>query len=67
MQRAFILNKKPVDAIEDDTFKLVTRPLPALGNGQVLIQTLAMSNDPAQRLWIDATTDPVRSLPSHSP
>ncbi|KAL1857246.1 quinone oxidoreductase [Paecilomyces lecythidis] len=35
------------------TFQLVTKPLPQLKEGQVLIKILHISNDPAQRLWID--------------
>jgi NADPH-dependent curcumin reductase CurA len=37
------------------TFKLVERPLPALGADQVLVKSLYLSNDPAQRPAIDAS------------
>lgn len=36
----------------DATFKLVDTPLPQLKDGEILVQTLYMSNDPAQRVWI---------------
>ncbi|QDS69955.1 hypothetical protein FKW77_002544 [Venturia effusa] len=35
------------------TFKLEKKPLPELTDGDVLTQTLYLSNDPAQRGWID--------------
>ncbi|KAL2414916.1 putative membrane protein [Exophiala dermatitidis] len=37
------------------TFKLVERPLPPLGPDQVLLKTLYLSNDPAQRTFIEPT------------
>jgi NADPH-dependent curcumin reductase CurA len=36
------------------TFSFQTRDLPALLEGQLLLKTLFLSNDPAQRGWIDA-------------
>jgi NADPH-dependent curcumin reductase CurA len=38
----------------DATFSLQTQDLPALESGQLLLKTLYISNDPAQRGWIDA-------------
>jgi len=35
------------------TFKLVERELPPLKEDQVLVKTLYLSNDPAQRTWIN--------------
>ncbi|GAE00270.1 hypothetical protein PTT_12158 [Paecilomyces variotii No. 5] len=35
------------------TFQLTTKPIPDLEEGQVLIKAQHISNDPAQRLWID--------------
>ncbi|EXJ93069.1 hypothetical protein A1O3_01625 [Capronia epimyces CBS 606.96] len=42
------------------TFKLVERPLPALGPEQVLVKTLFLSNDPAQRVSIESSISPER-------
>lgn len=60
--KVFVLAKRPTDRIEPDTFSLTTRPTPSkveLGLGQVLVRNVAFSNDPAQRLWMDGSVDPV--------
>lgn len=47
---------KPYGVSETDTFALKTQDLPsadALPENALLVQTLAISNDPAQRIWID--------------
>jgi len=53
----FIVNKRPKDqpilSGPDATFKQESRDLPSVSDGQVLIQTLYLSNDPAQRGWLD--------------
>ncbi|EXJ91279.1 hypothetical protein A1O1_04389 [Capronia coronata CBS 617.96] len=48
------------DANANATFKLVERPLPALGPEQVLVKTLFLSNDPAQRVGIEPSIPPER-------
>lgn len=62
--RQWILNKKPVGfpvlTGDDATFKLTTAPLPAPSPSQVILKTSWLSNDPAQRTWIDPTADPAR-------
>lgn len=40
---------------ENATFKLVDRALPALKPNQVLVKSLYLSNDPAQRGWIESS------------
>jgi hypothetical protein len=65
--KVHILANPPVGPLKSDTFKLTTRPLPELKDGQVLVKMVAWSNDPAQRTWMDGDTDPVcldGSLPS---
>lgn len=56
--RQWILAEKPSDLPKLDgpnpTFKLVTNKLPALQDGQILVKPLFISNDPAQRGWMDA-------------
>jgi NADPH-dependent curcumin reductase CurA len=55
--KAWVLQNKPVDhaVLEGDntTFKLETQDLPPLKDGQLLVQVVYLSNDPAQRGWID--------------
>ena len=42
------------------TFKLATAQLPALQDDQLLVKTLYLSNDPAQRGWLNPRVDPER-------
>lgn len=53
-QRIWILNKAPTGPITSETFRLETRPLPALTKGQLLVQVQYISNDPVQRTFIAA-------------
>jgi NADPH-dependent curcumin reductase CurA len=56
--KAWVLQNRPSDhavlAGDNATFKLETHDLPPLKDGQVLVQVVYLSNDPAQRGWIDA-------------
>jgi NADPH-dependent curcumin reductase CurA len=60
----WVLAKKPTDLPilvgPDATFRMVSKPLPPIEEGQVLIKILYLSNDPAQRLWIDPNISPDR-------
>lgn len=62
--RQWLLVNKPTDLPELDglspTFKLETKDLPSLQDGQVLVKTLYLSNDPAQRGWISKDINPDR-------
>lgn len=62
--RQWILTNKPTDLPEltgpNATFTLETNPLPALKDDQVLVKTIHLSNDPAQRGWITKGVDPDR-------
>ena len=58
VSRQWILAKKPVDQPTDETFKLVEKPIPQLEDDQVLVKVLYLSNDPAQRGWIQAGANP---------
>lgn len=53
--RQWILAKKPKDLPQLDgpnaTFKLQETELPDLEDGEVLVKTTFISNDPAQRGW----------------
>ena len=62
--RQWLLTNKPIGLPQlsgpNQTFTLKTVPLPALQDNQVLVKTLYISNDPAQRGWIAADIDPER-------
>lgn len=62
--RQWLLANKPTDmpvlSGPSTTFKLVTTDLPPLQDDQVLLKTLYLSNDPAQRGWISKYADPAR-------
>ncbi|KAF2669764.1 NAD(P)-binding protein [Microthyrium microscopicum] len=62
--KVWILANKPTDDAvlsgSNATFKLETQDLPSLDDGQLLLQTVYLSNDPAQRGWIDVKADPDR-------
>ncbi|KAH6625763.1 hypothetical protein C7974DRAFT_396659 [Boeremia exigua] len=50
----------PVLEGDNATFKLANVTLPEVGAGEVLVKTLYLSNDPAQRGWIQKGMDPER-------
>ncbi|KAI4254804.1 MAG: hypothetical protein LQ352_002899 [Teloschistes flavicans] len=62
--RQWILTNKPTSLPSlsgpSQTFTLKTNPLPSLQPNQILLKTLYISNDPAQRGWISANADPAR-------
>lgn len=55
--KQWILAEKPTDFPDENTFKLVEASLPELKDDQVLTKTLYLSNDPAQRGWIQKGVD----------
>lgn len=58
-QKVWILANPPAGKFEKDTFKLETRPLAELKDGEVLVKVEYLSNDPAQRGWMQKDVDPV--------
>ena len=62
--KSFVLKNPPTDlpVLEgsDATWSFETKPLADLKDDQVLIQTVYISNDPAQRGWITKGLDPER-------
>jgi NADPH-dependent curcumin reductase CurA len=51
--RAWVLSNPPTDMPDENTFKLVEQKLEELKDGEVLVKTTYLSNDPAQRGWIE--------------
>ncbi|GAA5898657.1 hypothetical protein JCM6882_000888 [Rhodosporidiobolus microsporus] len=59
--RAWILKEKPKGKLTDSTFALEERPIPEVKDSEVLVHTLYISNDPAQRTWIHPSVVPDRA------
>lgn len=60
--KVYILNDPPTGAITPDTFKIQSKALPKeneLKEGELLLKTIALSNDPAQRTWMQKGVDAV--------
>jgi len=60
--RTFVLQNPPLDAInvsstKDGTFSLANEDIGELKEGEALLETIYLSNDPAQRRWIQANTN----------
>ena len=62
--RQWLLAKKPTDLPQlegqDQTFKLEETDLPDPKDDEVLVKLVYLSNDPAQRGWINKGVDPER-------
>ena len=54
--RQWLLVRRPLGAIQDSDFQFVETDVPALGEGKVLVRTLMLSCDPAQRMWLATDT-----------
>lgn len=63
-RQAWILANKPTGDVvlsgDNPTFKLEKQDLPELKDNQILLKAVYLSNDPAQRGWIDANIDAER-------
>lgn len=62
-QKVWILNERPTSAIKENTFKLEEKPVTTedeLKDGEMLLKVIALSNDPAQRTWMDDDYKPER-------
>ncbi len=51
--RAFVLARRPHGFVREDDFELVTRELEPVDEGGIMVETLAVSLDPAMRGWLD--------------
>jgi len=59
-RRVWTLANPPIGAIKPDTFQAETKSLPKeneLKDGEMIVKVLALSNDPAQRGWMDGKLD----------
>ncbi|HEY1077893.1 MAG TPA: NADP-dependent oxidoreductase [Fontimonas sp.] len=50
--RSWILQKRPLADIEDDTLVLTPQVLPALRDGEFLLRTILLSLDASNRIWM---------------
>jgi NADPH-dependent curcumin reductase CurA len=51
--RRLLLARRPSGAVEDDCFRMETSPVEPPGPGQVLVRTLWLAFEPAQRGWLN--------------
>lgn len=59
--RQILLAKQPNDKVNiSEHFKHTEADIPALQDGQLLVKAIYLSNDPAQRAWIQAGQDESR-------
>jgi NADPH-dependent curcumin reductase len=54
--RQWLLARRPHGAIQDSDFTFVETDVPTPGEGEVLVRTLMLSCDPAQRMWLATDT-----------
>ena len=54
--RQWMLARRPEGALKDSDFTFVETEVPAPGEGEVLVRTLMLSCDPAQRAWFAGDT-----------
>ncbi|PAU59515.1 NADP-dependent oxidoreductase [Pseudomonas sp. PIC25] len=53
--RQFVLARRPTGAIDDNTFSLAENPVGEPADGQILVENLYLSLDPAMRGWLNDT------------
>jgi NADPH-dependent curcumin reductase len=51
--RQMVLRDRPTDEVGPEHFELLSSPVPEPGDGEVLLRTLWLSFDPAQRGWLN--------------
>ncbi|MGK2954076.1 MAG: NADP-dependent oxidoreductase [Solirubrobacterales bacterium] len=50
--RRFLLAERPSGPVDDNTYDLVTEPVPEIGDGEALVHVTWISVDPTNRTWI---------------
>ncbi len=63
MNKQQILVKRPVGLPDKETWKLVTTEIPALNDGEILIQNHYISLDPAMRGWMNDAPSYIPPVP----
>jgi len=59
----WVLAARPVGDVKESDFELRESPVPALGDGEVLVRTVYLSLDPANRGWIGERETYVEPVP----
>jgi NADPH-dependent curcumin reductase CurA len=54
--RAWVLSRRPSGILTREDFDWTERPIPSVGDGEVLVRNLWLSCDPAQRAWMEIDT-----------
>ena len=62
VNQQLVLRDRPTGVVTDDDFQLVELPVAAPGDGQVLVRTLWLSFEPAQRGWLNDVPSYVRPV-----
>jgi NADPH-dependent curcumin reductase CurA len=51
--RQLVLRERPAGEVADDHFEFIESPVPSPSDGQVVVRTIWLSFDPAQRGWLN--------------
>lgn len=62
INRKVALASRPIGMIEDSNFKMVDEEIPAIKDGEILIQIEAISLDPAIRGWMNEGTTYIKGI-----
>lgn len=52
MNRQWILRHRPAASVDRHDLAFVETPVPALGDGQLLVRNILLSLDPTNRIWM---------------
>ncbi|MBS0518526.1 MAG: NADP-dependent oxidoreductase [Proteobacteria bacterium] len=63
VNRQVLLKARPTGIPQAEHFEIVERPLPAPGDGQVLVRNLYLSVEPAMRGWVSAVANYAEPVP----
>ena len=50
--RRYLLAERPEGPVDENTFELVTEPVPEIADGEALVRVKYISIDPTNRMWI---------------
>jgi NADPH-dependent curcumin reductase CurA len=57
VNRQVLLKTRPEGIPDAGNFQIVERPLPAPGDGEILVRNIFLSVDPAMRGWVSAVAN----------